>query len=324
MLTLNPTNLRDIIVPNYLKQKKTSNSNNLVFNPLTFDDKHIFDRYLNEYKFSTSEYAFANLLIWRKGCNIKYTIYNGTLIIKKRDFKGNYHFMQPIGYKKENLKDLIEKLKEYKLENKMNYLFKDVEKSFLNDIKKLYGDEVLIEEDIDNFDYIYDREKLATLSGKKLHGKKNHYNYFIKTYGYMVKDLSEPFVKEDCIKAAENWHQEKHSGDEYLTYELEGIKELINHMDELNQKGIAVYVDGVISAFTIGECVNEDMAIIYIEKGRSDIRGIYSFINKAFVEEYLSNVKYINREQDLGIEGLRKAKKSYNPLKLEEKYSVNI
>lgn len=324
MLTLNLTNLRDKIAYSNLEQRKTLDVNNLVFNPLTFDDKHIFDRYLNEYKFSTSEYTFANLLIWRKGCDIKYTIYDGVLIIKKRDFKGNYHFMQPIGYKKENLKNLVQKLKEYKLENKMNYLFKDVEISFLNDIRETCGDKALIEADIDNFDYIYDREKLATLSGKKLHSKKNHYNYFIKTYDYTVKDFSEPYVKEDCIKAAENWHEERYSGDEYLSYELEGIKELINHMDELNQKGIAVYVDGVISAFTIGECVNEDMAIIYIEKGRTDIRGIYSFINKVFAQEYLSRVKYINREQDLGIEGLRKAKKSYNPIKLEEKYCINL
>lgn len=319
MLTLNSINTCD-----KLESAQRFKENKLVFNSLTIDDKPVFDKYLKDYKFTTSEYSFTNLIIWRKGCDISFTIYNGTLIIKKKDFKGNYHFMQPIGYKKENLRCIVEKLRKYKTENKMQYLFKDIEKSFLDDLKEIYGDDAQIKQDVDNFDYIYDSEKLISLSGKKLHSKKNHYNYFIKTYNYTIRDFSEPGVKEDCIKASKTWHEEKYNADEYLVYELEGIREILVNSDRLNLKGMAVYVDGGIAAFTIGECVNDDMAIVYIEKGRSDIRGIYTFTNKVFVEKYLSSVKYINREQDLGIEGLRKAKKSYNPLKLEEKFCVNL
>lgn len=322
MLTWNTIDVCDRI--EYDEIKKQEDCEKLHFIPLTINDKEVFDRYLNSYNFNTCEYSFANLLIWRNGCDITYTLYDGVLIIKKRDFKGNYHFMQPIGYNKENLRKIIEKLKEYRVQNKMKFLFKDVEKSFLEQLKELYGDTIQIDEDIDNFDYIYDSKKLASLSGKKLHSKKNHYNYFIKTYNYTVKDLSEPLVREDCIKAAEAWHNEKYNGNKYLSYELEGIRELINNMDSLCLKGIAIYVDDVISAFTIGEQVNDNMAIIHIEKGRVDIRGIYSFINKTFVEKYFTDVEFINREQDLGIEGLRKAKKSYYPVKLEEKYSVNL
>lgn len=319
MLTLKPAN-----TCNKLESTQVFKENKLVFNLLTIDDKPVFDKYLRDYRFETSEYSFTNLIIWRKGCDISYTIYNGTLIIKKRDFKGNYHFMQPIGYKKEDLRCIVEKLREYKTENRMPYLFKDVENSFLDELKEIYGDDIDIKQDVDNFDYIYASEKLIDLSGKKLHSKKNHYNYFIKTYNYTIRDFSEPGVKEDCIKASEAWHEEKNNGDEYLAYELEGIKEIIANSDRLNLNGMAVYVDDSIAAFTIGECVNKDMAIVYIEKGRSDIRGIYTFTNKVFVENYLNTVKYINREQDLGIEGLRKAKKSYNPLKLEEKYCINL
>lgn len=319
MLTLKPINTCD-----KLKSTQVFKENKLMFNLLTIEDKPVFDRYLKNYRFKTSEYSFTNLIIWRKGCDISYTIYNGTLIIKKRDFKGNYHFMQPIGYTREDLRCIIEKLKEYKIENKMSYLFKDVENSFLDELKEIYGDDIKIEQDIDNFDYIYASEKLISLSGKKLHSKKNHYNYFIKTYNYSIRDFSEPGVKDDCIEASEAWHEEKNNGDEYLVYELEGIREIIINSDKLNLKGMAVYVDDSIAAFTIGECINKDMAIVHVEKGHSDIRGIYTFTNKVFIENYLSSVKYINREQDLGIEGLRKAKKSYNPLKLEEKYCINL
>jgi hypothetical protein len=296
----------------------------LTFNSLTIEDKPILDKYLKDYNFTTSEYSFTNLLIWRKACDIQYTIYNDVLIIKKKDFKENYHFMQPIGYTKENLKELIKKLEEYKEKNNMTYLFKDVESSFLEDLRNIYGDTAYIEADIDNFDYIYSKEKLASLSGKKLHSKKNHYNYFVKNYNYSVKDFSEQDVKEDCINLAQIWHDENSNGDIYLAYELEGIIEVVNYADELNLKGMAVYVDNEISAFTIGELVNEDMAIIHFEKGRKDINGIYAFTNRTFVERYLDEVIYINREQDLGIEGLRKAKKSYYPIKLEEKYCINL
>lgn len=319
MLTLKPINTCDV-----LEGHKNFKKNKLMFNSLTIHDKALFDKYLKDYRFKTSEYSFVNLIIWRKGCDISYTIYNGTLIIKKRDFKGNYHFMQPIGYKKENLRCIVEKLRYYKTENKMPYLFKDVESSFLDELKEIYNDDITIEEDVDNFDYIYASDKLINLSGKKLHSKKNHYNYFLKTYNYAVRDFSEPKVKEDCIKASQAWHEEKNSNNEYLSYELEGIREIISNSDKLGLKGMAVYVDDTIAAFTIGESVNEDMSIVHVEKGRSDIRGIYTFTNKVFVEKYLSNAKYINREQDLGIEGLRKAKRSYNPLKLEEKYCVNL
>jgi uncharacterized protein len=118
--------------------------------------------------------------------------------------------------------------------------------------------------------------------------------------------------------------KKKNSDDKYLYYELEGIKELCSNMKLLNLKALAVYVDDEISGFTIGEKMNEDTAIIHIEKGLPNIDGIYTFINKYFVENYLSDVKYINREQDLGLEGLRKAKKSYRPVKMGKKYCINL
>ncbi|WP_446899028.1 DUF2156 domain-containing protein [Clostridium sp. LBM24168] len=296
----------------------------LEFNPLTMNDKNFFDKYLHNYNFTTCEYSFTTFLIWRKACDISYTVVDNVLIIKKMGFDGNYYFMQPIGYTKENLKYIVEILKKYSAINSMPYLFGDVEESFLNDLRELYGDNIHIKEDIDNFDYIYDTQKLITLSGKKLHSKKNHYNKFIKSYNYTIKDFFEPGVKEDCIKAAKLWYDLKNSDNKYLYHELEGINEITCNMQQLNLKAMAVYVDDEISAFTIGEKVNSDMGIIHIEKGLTTINGIYTFVNKAFVENYLNDVKYINREQDLGLEGLRKAKKSYHPVNMGKKYCINL
>lgn len=294
----------------------------LEFKSITIDDKYIFDKYLGDYNFTTCEYLFTTFIIWRKGCDISYTIIDDALVIKKLGFDNNYYFMQPIGYKKENLKHIVEVLKEYSNSLNMPYLFGDIEEVFVNDLKKIYGKNIRIKEDIDNFDYIYDTQKLITLSGKKLHSKKNHYNKFIKSYNYTIKDFFEPGVKEDCLKAAKIWYNQKNNNNKYLYYELEGINEITHNMEKLNLKAMAVYVDGEISAFTIGEKANSDMGIIHIEKGFTNVNGIYTFVNKAFVENYLKDVKYINREQDLGIEGLRKAKKSYHPIRMGKKYCI--
>jgi uncharacterized protein len=302
----------------------TRGVNVLKFKELTSQDKPIFDHYLTDYGFATSEYSFTTLLVWRKACEIQYAVHEDVLIIKKKDFSGKYYFMQPIGYKRVNLKELIQQLKAYKIENKMDYLFKDVENSFLEDLKSIYGDMAKIEEDIDNFDYIYSKEKLKNLSGKQLHKKKNHYNFFVKNYDYSVKDLYDPHVIEDCISLTHKWYHENNTGDRFLGYEVDGIIEVLGLAKALNLKGMAVYVDDKIATFTVGEIVNNDMAIVHFEKGLKDINGIYAFTNKTFVEQYLSEVEYINREQDLGIEGLRKAKRSYYPIKLEEKYCVNL
>lgn len=292
----------------------------LEFKPLSMEDSTFLEKYLKPYTFKTSEYSFTNLFIWRKGCDIKYTTYKDVLIILKMDFNNNYHFMQPIGYTKENLKEIIEILIQYKEKNHFTYLFKDLETSFIEDLNEIYPNSFEINEDIDNFDYIYESSKLISLSGKKLHGKKNHYNNFIKNNEYRTAPINCENICE-CIIAAREWVY-KNDSKGYLLYELEAIEELLKNRCNLHFDGMAVYVDHKLSAFTIGEKINDDMAIIHIEKADSDINGLYAFINKIFIETYYSEVPFINREQDLGIEGLRRAKKTYYPFKLEPKYFI--
>jgi hypothetical protein len=295
----------------------------MIFKRLTIDDKSIFEKFIYPYKFLSCEYSFTTLYIWREACDICFTIYKDALIIKKKDFEGRYYFMQPLGYSKENLKDIIDALTNYKMKHKMAYLFKDLEESFIEEIRGIYDDvdDICIKEDRDNFDYLYEAENLIKLSGKKLHGKKNHYNSFIKNYTYEVKDIIEADkeVIKDVVAAAETWYQD--NNDDYmLRYELQGIKDLLKNIHIIDINGIAVYVNGEIVAFSLGEKLNNNLAVIHIEKGDMNYKGVYSFINKTFVDRCFSDVKIINREQDLGIAGLRKSKLSYYPYKLEKKY----
>lgn len=293
----------------------------LEFKSLDIEDKGLFDKYLKPYNFSTCEYSFTNLFIWRKGCDIQYTVYKDALIIKRKDFEGKYYFMQPVGYRDEDLKDIIDKMIELKDNYKLDFLLKDVELPFLDKLRTLYSDKLTEIEDRDGFNYIYESEKLSSLSGKKLHSKKNHYNNFIKNNTFRAVPITDEIIA-DCISFAKEWCKNSDSS-EYILYELNGIEELLNNNENLNFVGMAVYVDNKLSAFTLGEKMNEDMAIIHIEKADADIQGLYAFINKTFVETYFSDVPYINREQDLGMEGLRKAKLSYHPFKMEPVFSVN-
>lgn len=292
----------------------------LDFKPLTLEDKGLFDKYLKPYNFLTCEYSFTNLFIWRDGLDIQYTIYKDALIIKKKDFYSDYHFMQPIGYTKENLKDIVDALENEKTHLNLKNLFRDAEAPFIEDLRTIFGEKFTVEEDRANFDYIYESSKLISLSGKKLHGKKNHYNNFIKNNSFRGEEINENNI-EDCISAACKWCK-LNDCKGYLKYELNAIKEILLNKDKLDFVGMAVYVADELSAFTIGEKINENMAIIHIEKADAEINGLYTYVNKTFVENYFSEVPYINREQDLGKEGLRKAKLSYQPFKLEPKYIV--
>ncbi|MFA9397104.1 MAG: DUF2156 domain-containing protein [Clostridiaceae bacterium] len=291
----------------------------LEFKPIELKDRKLLNKYLSPYNFKTCEYTFISLYIWRKALDIKFTILDNCLIIKKLDFDGASHFMQPIGYKN-NLSEILEELENYKNQNNLDYLFKDAEQPFIDDLNISYKDKYEIEKDRDNFDYIYESNKLINLSGKKLHKKKNHYNNFIKTYNFRWEPLSKDIVKE-CITTARIWCREKNCKG-FLREELYAIEDMLINMKDLNFVGIVVYIDDTLSAFTIGEKVNENMAIIHIEKANPNIRGLYAFINKTFVENYFLDTLYINREQDLGLEGLRTSKLSYTPYKLEPKYKV--
>lgn len=294
----------------------------LQFKALTLEDKPLIDSYIKPLKFLTCEYSFTTLYIWRTAMDVQYCIYKGALIIRKLDKEKGYFFMQPVGYKEEDLQEIVDTLVEYKKEHHMEYLFQNIEEPFLSKLKDIQGHHYIIEIEENNFDYIYETDKLIDLPGRKLASKRNHINKFISTYNYRIDDITSENAWE-CIEASRVWCKDNDCTG-FLSYEMSSIADMLTNKNKLDYYGIAVYVDNEISAFTIGEKANDDMAIIHIEKAFSDISGIYAFINKTFAEKYFRNVRFINREDDMGLEGLRKAKESYHPFKLEYKYMVKL
>jgi len=297
----------------------------LKFKPLELGDQELFTGFLKDYPFKTYEYSFLTLYLWKDYCRVEYAILEDALIIKKSEENKGSYFMQPIGYVEHKLPGIITELNHIKeQEAGFKTLFRDIEEPFLEELRELYGPRLQAWEDVNNFDYIYQTQKLIELKGDKLHKKKNHYNQFIHAYNYVVKDIRESGVATDCLRFSEKWLQDQAAKHRELIFELRGIEDILQHLAELPFCGLAVYVGEKIVGYTLAEIVNRQMAIVHIEKGNTRYKGIYAFLNKTLAETYLRDTLYINREEDLGLSNLRKAKLAYDPERLEKKYIVDL
>ena len=180
------------------------------------------------------------------------------------------------------------------------------------------------EEDRDNWDYVYLQEKLATLSGRKLHGQKNHYNAFVKAHPDFVYEPITMDNMMECLNFGERWCDEHMSEDPSLLCEKYAIQEAFLSFEQLELRGGAIRFDGKIQAFSFGKKINEDTAVLHVEKARHDVRGLYTAITKEFAAHAWTDVKYLNREEDMGHPGLREAKMALHPEFMVKKYNVII
>lgn len=178
----------------------------------------------------------------------------------------------------------------------------------------------------ENFDYVYDAQKLRELSGKKYHKKKNHVNAFRKEYEGRWEYCSMTVQQKDEILDFLAWWQENRAIDDVkdrVDHEAVGIRYVLEECSALEYEMGGIYIDGKLQAFSMGSYNPvEEMAYIHVEKANPHIRGCYPLINQQFAIHGFPQAKKINREDDLGLEGLRKAKESYHPIYLVEKYYV--
>lgn len=295
------------------------------FREITIDDRVVFNKYLKENNYRSSEMTFTNFYMWRNFYKFKFLEYKNYLcVISKRDNNEPFAFA-PIGKPgQEGFKDAVRYLYEYFRENNYQLVFKRVEEEKLHYFTEGLDLPVETVFDRDNSDYVYSAEELITLKGKKFHGKRNHLNSFRLQYDYEYVELNKELVGE-CIRINKEWCEQR-SSESHKDYhfELEANADLLNNFELLDCKGALVKIDGRFEGYTVGEKLNGDTAVIHIEKANGDIRGIYTFINQQFCENAWKDLAYINREQDLGIEGLRKAKLSYNPVMMINKYDVYV
>ena len=177
--------------------------------------------------------------------------------------------------------------------------------------------------DRDNDDYVYPVRQLAALSGRRMHQKKNHYNYFVAHNQFECLPVTAD-LKSDLLAVQESWLATKVERDEIpphqLRHEAESVREILEHLDDLDLLGLAIRLGGRIEAFTLGEVVKPDTAQVHLEKANPAIRGIFVALTSHFCRALPPAITYVNREQDLGLPGLRKSKESFKPDHLIPKF----
>ncbi len=200
-----------------------------------------------------------------------------------------------------------------------------VEDSWAEELKGRYGDVVSVEPLRDSYDYIYQREALERLHGKELKAKRNHVNKFLSEYpDYVYRPLTRGDFDE-CRKLAQLWREEVHHDNPWygntIASEQEMIERIFQHWESLDMYGGVIVVEGRIVAFSCGGAVTEDTFDTMIEKADRNIDGAFNIINQEMAKHLPAQFRYINREEDMGLEGLRKSKLSYHP---DELLSYNI
>ncbi len=288
------------------------------FKKIELADKDLIQPYFNKYPGRSCERTFANIFLWSRRYPVSWALVEGALVIKSQE-EGSLSLAYPAG-EPGQVKKAIDSLLAYSEEKQLPISFHVTEEQF-EQLESFYPGGFKVEYDRDDADYVYEAEKLATLSGKKLHGKRNHINKFKKLYE--DRWTYEPMTKdniEECFQMQFKWRAENDGDeDQEKRDELCVLQNGLRLFEELDLIGGLLRVDGKVVAFTFGEALCSDTFVVHFEKALTEIEGAYTMINQQFVEHACMDYQYVNREEDTGLEGLRQAKMSYRPAFLVQK-----
>jgi len=297
------------------------NIKDIVFKKVTIEDKEAIEFYLLKYSaFCLSAFTFSSLVAWERVYRYQWAIVNDTLLLKFITIEdGKEQFMQPIG---EFPKSLQDKIIQYA--KKLNYRLTiyGVSNAFISKHPVFVSHfERTEHRDMDN--YIYSAEDLALLKGGNFQPKRNLITQFEKNNNWTSEPISIANIP-DCFEVVNKiYNQNELDADSYLAHELKALEFVLKHFSQFKEEGVLIRVDGKPVAFSIYEHLNPSTCVVHFEKAMREYKGLYQLVNRETAKKiYSKGCKNINREEDLGIEGLRKAKLSYHPLELCPAYAL--
>jgi hypothetical protein len=269
-----------------------------------------------------ADYSFMNLFAWSKLFKIHAAMINGCCVIETI-MDGDLTYSFPLGADTdERLRAVIETLRGIRTDNPLR--LQSVTPDARARLESLFPGKFSFTARPELFDYIYLAEKLATLAGKKLHAKRNYINNFTAAFDWRFKPVCVTDLPE-CEKIFDLWAKSRQDGETDISGECEAFTKMLDNFAALRMEGGLLYANGNACAFTVGERLSRETYVIHFEKARQDVIGAYQMINREFVRHVLSlypELKYINREEDMGLESLRKSKRSYYPDSFVEKYTA--
>ena len=290
------------------------------FNELTLEDKPLFDQLFRRFPPVISEFTFTNLFIWRSVYRTNVSRFGNLLCLLSEQGQDSF-FFPPVG--EGNVIECFQSLLQYLGGKGLPPKIARVPENLATQIDgKASG--MKAEMDRSQCDYIYLVQEMVDLKGRKYHRKRNHIKQFQEKYSFQYIPLTPEWVPQ-CLQLQAEWCDlrdcEANPG---LHNESLATKEAFTHFEELGVKGGAILINGKVEAFTLGDPLNPETIVIHIEKANPAYDGLYPTISQAFLKHGGSGFTYVNREQDLGEEGLRKAKESYFPLHMVNKYTVTF
>ena len=287
------------------------------------ENKDLLDKYLIYNTFPGCELSAANNILWGSFFHAGFTIIEDMLVFCKLEEGRPVMMSFPIG--EHDPRVAFDRIIEYFAKEGLPVKLYLVEEKMFELIESWYPGVYEISYDRDEADYLYLRETLVRLQGKKLHGKRNHINRFLENHPDYVYEKIDDENVADCLELSAVWDEENNAEhDEEKSYERKALEYALCHRRELGLIGALIRVDGKAVAFTLGERLTEDTFVVHFEKAYADVQGAYPMINREFVKRELKGYKYVNREEDMGIPGLRHAKTSYQPIRLVEKGIVTL
>ena len=258
----------------------------------------------------TCEYSFTTAYMWSR--------YYGVRVARFGDipvFRSERSFLLPVG---DGWREAVKHL--YETERPLR--FHSVDEDGLRALQALFPGRVHAEESEDDFDYLYRTEDLATLPGKNYHSKRNHIAAFSRTHEWTFELLNDD-NRDEMVALSRAWCEEKGGCDHSLADEACAIRRVLREPDTFSLRGGMVRVEGRPVAFALGSPISDSVFDIHVEKALSAFSGAYAVINREFAAT-LTEYEFLNRENDMGIEGLRRAKRSYRPVEIVKKYYCEV
>jgi len=280
------------------------------FKLVGIEDKEAMENFLGRFPPDICELNFPNIFIWRHSEHPKWTTINGNLCILCEPSGEPAYFLPPVGDKL--IRETVEACLDFS--PRLSRVSEDFLKRNCPDLPH--------EEDRNNFDYVYQTFDLIHLRGKKYDGKRNRIKKFERNHPYRYLQLSSEHLT-GCRVLFDEWTEEKaQQGQSVDEGQRMAILEALLHFESLGLVGGAIEVEGRLEAFSVGSRLNPETAVIHIEIANPAFDGLSQLINREFVRNAWSDCPFINREQDAGIPGLRRAKMSYHPHHLVKKYNI--
>ena len=301
-------------------------------NRITVEQRESLEEYLRGFDYKTSGLSFSALYMWRNINKFSWQIIGDYMCLAgishlelEQGIEEPFLFppLTRTGcYKPEKLRETIYEAKRIFGEQGQNFSIRLLPLHMIDIIKAACPDEMRYIEDRPNYDYIYKTQDLIDLKGREYHPKKNHLNYFKNNYTYEYITLTSAMAEEAMTFIGE-FNRKKEVPEhemQLLKMEEEAMADVLYNLEKVGYLAGAITIGDRIEAISIGGNLGRNTVTVHVEKANIDFRGLYQAINNEFCRHVASHVKYINREEDMGIPNLRKAKLSYKPVKLLEKH----